>query len=561
MLQSHLAGTFFNRHAVITVEALHVAQPARQQEVKQRPQFAQVIFQRRAAQAQALAGIQLACGLGCLAGRILDVLRFIQDQDVQGQGGELFNVLGQQGVGGQQQVVVIQVGEMFLTSCAIKCLHSQLRGEVRGFIQPVRDQAGGHHDHAGPIKAPCVFFGEDVRQGLQGFAQAHVIREYPAHLELAQRLHPAQTFQLVGAQGRIQAFGRHAGEILDIAQALGEVADLLAAFPLQRQVFQRVEAYGVGLGQAQRGGAGFLQVKLAEGCQHRLQAAVGQRHLQRAVAVGQAGDVHQDQLFIAAPRQFLRVEDLGMRAHQVQQDRQQAQAFAVDDDAQLQIEPIAFRPFIDCGIPVIDGAQVKAEVFIDLQFPALGTQGRRHIEGEVQPGTVIDHLEQLAGTFRQGLALARGDLEAKQAQVFAIGLLLLGLALDPQALRLLAHNDVGIFLPADIVAQVVERQRRTVLDIALHLAVARLERAEFHAGQPQAWHRLHVVHHHLWQDNAVIEHGLEFFQQLRILGRCRVGQGFLNLEQHRRDVFAVGVHRARAAAVHQDQQALGRFAQ
>ena len=132
-------------------------------------------------------------------------------------------------------------------------------------------------------------------------------------------------------------------------------------------------------------------------------------------------------------------------AHQVQQDRQQAQTFAVDDDAQLQVEPVTFRPFIDRGIPVIDRAEVKAEVFIDLQFPALGTQGRRHIEGEVQPGAVIDHLEQLAGTFRQGLALARGDLEAKQAQVFAIGLFLLGLALDPQALGLLAHNDVGIF--------------------------------------------------------------------------------------------------------------------
>ena len=283
--------------------------------------------------------------------------------------------------------------------------------------------------------------------------------------------------------------------------------------------------------------------------------------MQRAVAVGQAGDVHQDQLFIAAPRELLRVENLGVGAHQVQQDRQQAQAFAVDDDAQLQVEPVAFRPFIDGGIPVIDGAEVKAEVFIDLQLPALGAQGGRHIEGEVQPGTVIDHLEQLASTFRQGLALARGDLEAKQAQVLAIGLFLLRLALDPQALGLLAHNDVGILLPTDVVAQVVERQRRPMLDIALHLAVARLERAEFHAGQPQAWHWLHVVHHHLRQDHAVIQHRLEFFQQLRILGRCRVGQGFLNLEQHRRDVFAVGVYRARATAVYQDQQALGRFAQ
>jgi len=41
---------------------------------------------------------------------------------------------------------------------------------------------------------------------------------------------------------------------------------------LQRQVFQRVEADRVGLGQAQRGGAGFLQVELAEGGQDGFQA-------------------------------------------------------------------------------------------------------------------------------------------------------------------------------------------------------------------------------------------------------------------------------------------------
>ncbi|KWV77531.1 hypothetical protein PFL603g_01836 [Pseudomonas fluorescens] len=105
---------------------------------------------------------------------------------MQGQGGELFDVLGQQGVGGQQQVVVIQVGEVFLTPGAIKCLHSQLRGEVRSLIEPIRNQAGRHHDHAWPIKAPGDFLGKNMRQGLQGFTQAHVIREYPTHLQLAQ---------------------------------------------------------------------------------------------------------------------------------------------------------------------------------------------------------------------------------------------------------------------------------------------------------------------------------------------------------------------------------------
>ena len=60
VLQSYFAGALFNRDAVIAVEAFHVAEPAGQQEMKQRPQLAQVVFQWRAAQAQALARVQLA---------------------------------------------------------------------------------------------------------------------------------------------------------------------------------------------------------------------------------------------------------------------------------------------------------------------------------------------------------------------------------------------------------------------------------------------------------------------------------------------------------------------
>jgi hypothetical protein len=83
----------------------------------------------------------------------------------------------------------------------------------------------------------------------------------------------------------------------------------------------------------------------------------------------------------------------------------------------------------------------------------------------------------------------------------------------------LAQHDVGVFLPADVVALVVERQRRPVLDIALHLAVARLEGAELGTGQPQPRHRLHVVDQLLGQvvGATLVEHGLQFFQKLGIL--------------------------------------------
>ncbi|MNP09552.1 hypothetical protein D3C76_1016640 [compost metagenome] len=144
-----------------------------------------MVFQWRAAQAQALAGIELTGSLGGLAVGVLDVLRFVQYQHVQGLRRQAFHVLGQQGIGGQDQVVIGEVVEMFFATGAVQCQYLELRSEVRRFVEPVGNQAGGHHHHAGAIEATGVFLAEDVRQGLQGFAQAHVVREDAADFQLA----------------------------------------------------------------------------------------------------------------------------------------------------------------------------------------------------------------------------------------------------------------------------------------------------------------------------------------------------------------------------------------
>ena len=135
-------------------------------------------------------------------------------------------------------------------------------------------------------------------------------------------MHPAQAFKLIRAQRRIQSLRRFGREIADVAQALGEGADLLAAFPQQRQAFQRIEPGGVSLAQAQGGFARLLQIKLAQRHQYRLQATERQRHLQRPMLAGALRNVHQNQLVIATAGEAFRVEDLGVRAHQIQQDRQ-----------------------------------------------------------------------------------------------------------------------------------------------------------------------------------------------------------------------------------------------
>ncbi|MNZ71048.1 hypothetical protein D3C78_894020 [compost metagenome] len=334
---------------------------------------------------------------------------------------------------------------------------------------------------------------------------------------------------------------------------------MLAAFPEQWQVLQRVQARGVGVAQAQGGFTGLLQVELAEGRQHWLQAAERQCDLQGAVSVRAVRDIHQNQLVVATPGQALRVENLGVRTHQVQQDRQQAQALTVDDDPQFQVEPVTFRRLVDRGVPVIDGRQVEPEVFVDLQFPALGAQLGQLIEGKGQPGAVIDHLIEFAGTFRQGLALAGGDFETEGAQLFPVDLFDFRVTFYPQRLRLLTNQDVGVLLSADVFIQVAEGQRCAVLDVALHLAVARFEGAELDAGQPQARHRLYGVDQLLRErcGCAVFQDGLELFQQLQVCGGRRVLQGVLDFEQHRRAMLAVHPYRATAQGVDQQQCVFG----
>ena len=80
--------------AIGLLEAFLVAQPAGHQEVELRPEFAQVIFQRRAGQAEAMAGAQVARRLGGLGGGILDRLGFVEHLQVEVVAGQALGVTG-----------------------------------------------------------------------------------------------------------------------------------------------------------------------------------------------------------------------------------------------------------------------------------------------------------------------------------------------------------------------------------------------------------------------------------------------------------------------------------
>ena len=79
---------------------------------------------------------------------------------------------------------------------------------------------------------PCIFFHLNVGQGLQGFAQAHVVGQNAAQAVHAQELQPVQALLLVGAQAGLHAGRhRHLGQLGVAAELPHHGAQGLCAFP------------------------------------------------------------------------------------------------------------------------------------------------------------------------------------------------------------------------------------------------------------------------------------------------------------------------------------------
>ncbi|MNM70339.1 hypothetical protein D3C81_819660 [compost metagenome] len=177
-----------------------------------------------------------------------------------------------------------------------------------------------------------------------------------------------------------------------------------------------VQARGIGPVQAQRRARGvFMQVEFTKGAHHRLDPAVGQGNAQCGAVEAATVKVDQQVFVVAAPGQFVGAQQFRAAAQQLQHDRQQAVALAIDHDAQFQVEPFMPRGFVDAGVPVVHLLQVEGKIAVDVDYPAGFTQARQAVAGEVQPGLVIGQLVHFAGAVGQGLALPGGGLEAQVA--------------------------------------------------------------------------------------------------------------------------------------------------
>ncbi|MNM96307.1 hypothetical protein D3C81_1087820 [compost metagenome] len=279
MLHTLNIAVLFDWRAVIAIEGLAVAEPTGHEEMKLRPKLAQVVFQRRAAQAQALAGLQVTGRLRRFADRVFDVLRFVENQYAPQLRLQGLQIPWQQRVSGQHQIVLSQISEILLPPRAVQRQYFQLGGEALGLVEPVGNQAGRHHRQSRTIKATGVFFREQMRQGLQRFAQPHVIAQNAAYLKLAQGLHPVEAFELIRAQLRVKAGRRSDVGVTGILQTLGEGAQPLAPLPIQRHAIEHTQARGIRDTQAQCITLMTAQVQLAQRGHQRFDPTQRQRDL------------------------------------------------------------------------------------------------------------------------------------------------------------------------------------------------------------------------------------------------------------------------------------------
>ena len=100
------------------------------------------------------------------------------------------------------------------------------------FTLPIAEQADRCNDQGGLCQTTGLFLDQDVRQGLQGFTQAHVICQDAGQPVLPQKLQPVQALLLVGTQRGLQPGGhRHRRQGLLPPHVLHQAQKALRALP------------------------------------------------------------------------------------------------------------------------------------------------------------------------------------------------------------------------------------------------------------------------------------------------------------------------------------------
>jgi hypothetical protein len=207
---AHQVAALFDRRAPVGGEILAVAEKAGQQEVELAPQFTEVVFQRRAGQAQAMPGSILRTASAPAAGAFLTVCASSRMSRVVAVLHQFVGVAPQQRIGGETTSCSGISSKRHLAPGPRS--ESTLSGrKAFGLVLPVEDQRGRQDDQRGFVEAAGFFFQQQMGQRLGRFAEAHVVGQDAGQVLRAQELQPGQAFFLVGAQFQAEAGRRFDG--------------------------------------------------------------------------------------------------------------------------------------------------------------------------------------------------------------------------------------------------------------------------------------------------------------------------------------------------------------
>ena len=399
----------FDRLTPDAHEAARIAQKARHQPVEVRPQLAEMVFQRRAGDAQAVARIQAAQRAGGAAAGVLHHLRFVQDQEVPGLGFECVQVTPHQRVGGEDDVVLAHAREVALALAALQRQHTQFGCMVGRLVLPVSNERRGQHHQRRAVQAAALFFDEQMGQHLRGFAQAHVVGEDARQVVCTQVLQPGHALLLVAAQRQLQPGGHgHRGRRAGRLQALRQVGQAGAALQLPLAMragarglrfhqadAQRFDAVRFPVRQTQRA---FFAPRIGQQVEHG--ANDGLERCGGCFDAAAARRAQGDDVVVVDVRNLRRLQPAWVALEQVGHQRRQVQRFAVDVHTQAEHEAAlcaraaqrlqlrgAFTQWVDelaaellarVGVdheaPAVDGDALVRKARLHHDEPALGLQ-------------------------------------------------------------------------------------------------------------------------------------------------------------------------------------------
>ena len=146
---------------------------------------------------------------------VLDVLGFIQNDGGEFVFLQFFKVAAQQGVGGQNDVRVLDLFEHAFAARTVDGQQPERGDEFFRLSFPVGQDRRGHDNERGADVA-LVLHELDKRKGLDGFSQAHFIGQDAAEPVFLQEVQKTHALQLVGPQGGVEALGL--GDLRDLRE-------------------------------------------------------------------------------------------------------------------------------------------------------------------------------------------------------------------------------------------------------------------------------------------------------------------------------------------------------